>query len=76
MFVNAIEEAGRFTRAIHTISRTYSGLMSPGSASLFFVNENGVAITCRHVADLIVSADKINADYENFRNEKKTAAAG
>ncbi len=70
MFVNAIEEVSRFTRAIHTISRSYSGLISPGSATLFFVNNEGVAITCKHVAELILAADQVNTNYAHFKNEK------
>jgi hypothetical protein len=74
MFVKAIEEAALYTRAIHTISRTYSGIISPGSATLFFVNDEGVAVTCKHVAELIVGADKINTDYEQFKKEKSKYA--
>ena len=54
MFVNAIEEVGRFTRPIHTITRNYNEtVVSPGAATLFFVNELGVAITCRHVMEVL-----------------------
>lgn len=70
MLVNAIENVSHFTRAIHTISRTYGGVVSPGSATLYFVNEYGVAVTCRHVADMIVSADRINAAFEGFKKER------
>lgn len=54
MFVKAIEEVGKFTRPIHTISRNYNEkTVNPGAATLFFVNENGCAVTCRHVIELI-----------------------
>jgi Trypsin-like peptidase domain len=70
MFESAIEKVSQFTRPLHTISRTYSGLVLPGTATLFFVNDRGVAITCKHVANLIPFADKINADFFKFKTER------
>lgn len=70
MFVAAIEKITQFTRPIHSISRTYSGLVLPGTATLFFVNDQGVAITCKHVASMIPSAEKINSNYAAFRSER------
>jgi len=72
MFVKAIEEVTKFTRPICTITRNYNETsISPGAATLFFVNELGYAITCKHVADLISNRDAINAHYSNFRKEKE-----
>ncbi|MES2773643.1 MAG: trypsin-like peptidase domain-containing protein [Bacteroidota bacterium] len=71
MFVEAIEKVGQFTRPIHTISRNYNEkFVSPGAATLFFVNELGCAITCKHVIDVIGNRAKTNAHYENFSKEK------
>ena len=71
MFVNAIEEVGKFTRPIHTIARNYNETtVSPGAATLFFVNEMGVAITCRHVMELVGKRAAINEQYEKFKAEK------
>lgn len=70
MFETAIEKVVQFTRPLHTISRTYDGLILPGSSTFFFVNESGVAITCKHVVDLIPSAKKINRTYLEFKAEK------
>ncbi len=71
MFVNAIEEVSQFTRPIHTITRNYKEtLVSPGAATLFFVNEEGCAITCKHVTDLIGNRHAINEKYRNFQLEK------
>lgn len=54
MFINAIEEVGRFTRPIHTITRIPGEhIVNPGAATLFFVNEDSVAITCKHVIEVI-----------------------
>jgi Trypsin-like peptidase domain len=71
MFVNAIEEVGKFTRPVYTISRLYNEtVINPGAATIFFVNENGIAVTCKHVIDLIGSRQNINAHYSNFIKEK------
>jgi len=71
MFIDAIEKAGQFTRPIHSIIRTYGGQkIIPGTATLFFVNESGYAVTCKHVIDLLVKSDPINTHYNNFRNER------
>ncbi len=69
MFENAIEELSKFTRPMHTIIRSYSGLISPASASFFFVNGQGVAITCKHVAQFILNADQINKNYQHFKQD-------
>jgi hypothetical protein len=70
MFVNAIESADLYTKPIHTITRSYGGLISPGTSTLFFVNENGVAITCKHVLDLILQADPVNNQFNQFKAER------
>ena len=72
MFVNSIEEVSKFTRPIHTITRNYNEtIVSPGAATLFFVNEEGCAITCKHVVDLIGNRLAINDHYEKFKSEKR-----
>jgi hypothetical protein len=70
MFINAIESADQFTKPIHTISRTYGGLVSPGTSTLFFVNEEGVAITCKHVLNIILQADPVNIQFQSFKAER------
>jgi hypothetical protein len=70
MFVQAIEKILQFTRPLHTISRTYGGLILPGSSTFFFVNDSGVAVTCKHVLDLIPAADSINQGFLRFKNER------
>jgi len=70
MFEQAIEKVLQFTRPLHSISRTYGGLLLPGSSTFFFVNDNGIAITCKHVLDLIPAADNINQGYLRFKAER------
>ncbi len=71
MFENSIETVANFTRPINTIIRTYGGKqIIPGSATLFFVNKEGYAITCKHVADMLANADKINHTHAAFKNER------
>lgn len=75
MFAQAIEKVAKFTRPLHTIMRTYnSNAIMPGSATLFFVNDEGYAVTCKHVVEMLAQADKINEKYRTFRNEKSMLA--
>lgn len=67
MFIKAIEEVDKFIRPLHTIVRNYGGLISPGTSTFFFVNEDGVAITCKHVLNLIAQADVINNQFNLFK---------
>lgn len=74
MYIKAIESIDQFTKPIHTIMRNYGGLISPGTSTLFFVNEDGVAITCKHVLDLIIQANQVNAQFQNFKLERDKLA--
>lgn len=70
MFESAIEKVLQFTRPLHSITRTYGGLISPGTATFFFVNDSGVAVTCKHVADLLPTADNLNQTFLKFKAER------
>lgn len=70
MFEQAIEKVLQYTRPLHTISRTYGGLVLPGSSTFFFVNDSGVAITCKHVMDLIPTAEHINNQFNSYKAER------
>jgi len=70
MFISAIDKVDQFTRPLHTVTRNYSGLISPGTSTFFFVNENGVAITCKHVLNLITQADAITNQFDLFKSER------
>lgn len=51
MFINAVERVATFTRPIHIIFRTYgSEDVRRAAATLFFVNSDGWALTCKHVS--------------------------
>jgi hypothetical protein len=70
MFVEAIEKVDQYTRPVHFILRYYTGSdIVPGTATLFFVNEDGFAITCRHVARQILYANSIYENYLKFKGE-------
>ncbi len=69
MFADAIEKVGGFTRPIKFISRIYKdNVISPGCATMFFVNEDGWALTCKHVANEVIAADKINSRFAQFKS--------
>ena len=70
MFANAIENAAQFTRAIYTISRNFgSDKITPGAATLFFVNNEGYALTCKHVAEVLINAEKVNKNYLSYKED-------
>ena len=70
MFENSIESVSTFTRPVNSILRINSGKqIIQGSATLFFVNEEGYAITCKHVIDLLASSEKTNQTYLEFKSE-------
>ena len=70
MFVQAIEKVRQFTRPIHSISRTYgSSVVQAGASSLFFVNADGWALTCGHVAKQIAISNQALKRKMTFEKE-------
>ena len=73
MFIQAIEKAVGFTRAIHTITRNYgSTVIQPSATTLFFVNADGWALTCRHVVEVLVAQDQLMKKRKAFDEERNT----
>lgn len=73
MFIQAIEIAAKFTRAIHSISRNYgSTVIQPGTATLFFINSDGWALTCGHVTDQLRAGGVLARKAKGFKNELST----
>lgn len=72
MFINAIEIAKQYTRPIHMIERFYgSQEVYPSAATLFFVNADGWALTCKHVSNVIIGADQLGKRKTAFIAEHK-----
>lgn len=70
MFVNAVETATKYTRPFLSISRAY-GLseVMPGCATFIIVNDEGWALTCKHVAEQIRVAEDLYKRYNAFKAE-------
>ncbi|GAB3993001.1 hypothetical protein GCM10028807_27140 [Spirosoma daeguense] len=74
MFVDAIERVDSFTRSLHSIIRIYGhNDIVPGTATLFFVNQEACAVTCKHVAELIAQSDAIYHNYRQFQGARRDA---
>lgn len=70
MFVKAIEVATGFTRPLLSIERFYgSSEVIRGASTLFFVNADGWALTCRHVSNLIVGAEQLGTRKQQYEQE-------
>lgn len=70
MFIEAIETAAKFTRALHSISRNYgSDQVVAGAATLFLINSDGWALTCGHVAYQIVAGNVFGKKYASYKDE-------
>ena len=59
MFVKAIEKVSRFVRPICFVERLNNDELISGTATIFFVNDEGVAITCKHVVNMLINFDKL-----------------
>lgn len=59
MFVNAIENVSRFVRPICFVERLNIDELISKTATIFFVNDDGVALTCKHVVNTLINFDKL-----------------
>lgn len=72
MFKESIEKVANYTRPIHTIIRSYAGKqIIPGAGTLFFVNEEGYAITCKHIVEALIASENILKNYNAFKSERE-----
>jgi hypothetical protein len=70
MFVSAIKKVAEFTRPVLFITRYYGSTeIQPGLATLFFVNADGWALTCRHVVQEIAAEQEIDNRRTAFEAE-------
>lgn len=70
MFVHAIKIASEYTRAIHTISRNINtSEIITGAATLFFVNSDGWALTCKHVVQHLIGSNNLQERKNNYLHE-------
>ena len=68
MFKNATKIQYDYLSWIKFIVRKYDSTeIEKGGATFFFVNEEGWAVTCKHVIDNIIGADQLNQNYEVFK---------
>ena len=73
MFVEAIERVDPFVRPILSIVRRYgSSEVIPACSTMFFVNEQACAVTCKHVAEQLISSDTIHQNYIQFQGERRS----
>ena len=71
MFVKAIERASGFLRPVHSVVRYYNETwVKPLAFNIIFVNEYGVAITARHVAEHFEKLRDANSQYSRFLMQK------
>lgn len=69
IFTDAIEKVAPFTCSLHAIQRYYgSKEVHSGIATFIIVNDQGWALTCKHVARLVPQAIQINKSYMEFNH--------
>ncbi len=71
MFAKAVETVSPAVRPMHIIRRHFgSNTVSPDIATLFFVNENGYAITSKRVSSILQASVGAEQLYQTFLSRK------
>ncbi len=67
MFRNAVEQVVGSVRPIHVIRRRYGdNAILPDIGTLFFVNDNGYAITSKRTANIVAATEATEKQYRTF----------
>lgn len=70
-FSQSIKTIKNFTRPIKTVVKNFGPDKAiPGSGTLFFVNNQGVAITCKHISSVLKNVTAINKKWLSYLKEK------
>ena len=71
MFVNAVDSVKEAIRPLHIIRRRFGdNAILPDIATLFFVNENGYAITSKRVSSILNAANNTEQLYRVYLQKK------
>ena len=71
MFVKAIESVSGAVRPMHIIRQRFGDYsVLPDIASLFFVNENGYAVTSKRIATILKASSAVEQQYQAYLNQK------
>lgn len=72
MFAKALDKASGFLRPVHSVYRYYNeAVVNKTAFNIVFVNESGVAITARHVAERMEKLTGAHDHYRSFLREKE-----
>ena len=70
MFVKAIESVSGAVRPMHIIRQRFGdSSVLPDIASLFFVNENGYAVTSKRIATILKASSAVEQQYQAYLNQ-------
>lgn len=77
MFEKAIVVASHYTRPIHIVSRSFaSKAPQPGAGTVMLLNDDGWALTCKHVAAILMQQQQIAANYTNYKTQLAAVPKG
>lgn len=77
MFEDAIEKVSQYTRAVNSVLRAYGdNKILTSTATMFFVNDEGYAVTTRTFIDLLLASNPMEKTYSRFRDRKAALPKG